>query len=688
MDDEEEENNPLDNSKSTKSHVFDLEEQQRLRRLNLEKKLKNKSLLHFAGLGESDDEDGRAGRSSNGNNSSGSTAVYATKEEEEEAKKKQKEEEEAAKNSIDKVFSHRKNKLKKLQFENEAERIRYCGYNQGLYVRMRLEHVPPNLIRNLVLKAYLPFVLCYDAYPNTNPVLPPLLTNTNVDSYGREPSNPMHREEEGGGGGGWNESLVSSTVRQFVDTYKQYFKRQQVGGSSSSAFSSSLMSSSMHEGAEGGDEDTNTANLHKILTQYTNFGFIRARIKRHRWQRKIFKSYDPLIISIGWKKYQVVPIFCMHDEQIDRNRYLKYCPEHMHFDMIFFGPKVNPNEKMLCIQNINSNDFRVSMTGAVKEIQYAPIKVVKKLKLVGYPHTISSKTAFIRDMFNSEYEVNRFIGAKIRTVSGVRGIIKKPEKLPSSALQSSSHTNGHHHHHHHHRGHHHHHGHKRHTKNKMDAKQASSFPGLFRATFEDKILKSDIVFLRSWIICKYVVFFSFVQNLLHLPPPSTWQDRSMQDKHTQLQAITNFTQAWDGHIRTISQLRRDFQMAIPHQPDSEYKDIRRRDKRFNPLHVSKRLEESLPYKTKPKNMHKGDQKPMLLKSSVRFEDKEEKKKRSTLGMLQAVKKSRVATRKQYNSERRKKRRKEIRKEARKFQARNKFDKKRRMAIEQSKKGKR
>ena len=53
---------------------------------------------------------------------------------------------------------------------------------------------------------------------------------------------------------------------------------------------------------------------------------------------------------------------------------------------------------------------------------------MKKIKLIGEPYKIMKNTAFIRGMFNSSIEVSNYIGAQIRTVSGIRGQIKKSLK--------------------------------------------------------------------------------------------------------------------------------------------------------------------------------------------------------------------------------------------------------------------
>ena len=174
-----------------------------------------------------------------------------------------------------------------------------------------------------------------------------------------------------------------------------------------------------------------------LLHTETAFGFITSRFKKHRWAKKILKTNDPLIFSVGWRRYQSLPLFSIFAEAT-RNRMLKYTPEHMHCWATFYGPIVAPNTGFLCIKSVSDKirSFRIAATGVVLDNDKTT-EVVKKLKLTGTPMKVFKNTAFVKDMFNSPLEVARMEGAALRTVSGIRGQVKKALPKPEGAFRAT-----------------------------------------------------------------------------------------------------------------------------------------------------------------------------------------------------------------------------------------------------------
>jgi ribosome biogenesis protein BMS1 len=309
------------------------------------------------------------------------------------------------------------------------------------------------------------------------------------------------------------------------------------------------------------------------------FGFVQARIKKHRWHKKILKTNDPLIFSLGWRRFQTTPVYSISDSRT-RNRMLKYTPEHMHCFGTFYGPLVAPNTGFCCVQSLSNKTagFRVAATGVVLSVDENP-EIVKKLKLTGHPYKIFRNTTFIKDMFTTALEIAKFEGASIRTVSGIRGQIKRALSKPD---------------------------------------------GHFRATFEDKILMSDIVFLRAWYPIKPHRFYNPVTNLLGGVEAE------------------NGDGTWKG-MRLTGEVRAAQNIPVPQLKNSAYRPIERPTRHFNPLRVPRQLAADLPFKSQIAQMKGQKNKTYMQKRAVVLGG-EEKRARDLMHKIMTVRKDKLEKR--------------------------------------------
>ncbi|KAF4513555.1 hypothetical protein G6O67_000813 [Ophiocordyceps sinensis] len=180
-------------------------------------------------------------------------------------------------------------------------------------------------------------------------------------------------------------------------------------------------------------------------------------------------------------------------------------------------------------------------------------------------------------MFSSALEIAKFEGASIKTVSGVRGQIKRALSKPE---------------------------------------------GHFRATFEDKILLSDIVFLRAWYPVKPHRFYNPASNLVG------WQP-----------------------MRLTGEVRRDQGITAPQPKNSQYRKIERQTRHFNPLRVPRALAAKLPFRsqivqTKPQRRQTYMQK----RAVVVAPGSEDKKARALMQQLLTVRNDAVARRRAKKNE--------------------------------------
>ena len=276
---------------------------------------------------------------------------------------------------------------------------------------------------------------------------------------------------------------------------------------------------------------------------------------------------------MGFRRFETCPTYFVEDHNM-RQRMLKYTPEHQFCHASFRGPLCKQNEGFCayqCTTDFARINFRIAATGVVLEGDKST-KIVKKLKLIGHPYEIHKNTAFIKNMFTSSLEVSKFIGMKIQTVSGIRGHVRKVVRKPD---------------------------------------------GCFRASFEDKIKMSDIIFCKTWVDVRVSDHFRIVDNML-----------------------LSTSKQWFG-MKTVGELRHERNIKVSdivnQKKDSNYTKIERPENgpKFRKFKPPTAVTKALPYTNMPKNVREGPKiisshQKLLSDSSLRQNDAKTRKMRALI----------------------------------------------------------
>lgn len=83
-----------------------------------------------------------------------------------------------------------------------------------------------------------------------------------------------------------------------------------------------------------------------------NIGYVNVKIKKHRWHKKILKTADPIIVSLGWRRFQTIPLFSKLEDDL-KYRYLKYTPEHVNCNAHFWGPITPQGTGFLALKSVD-----------------------------------------------------------------------------------------------------------------------------------------------------------------------------------------------------------------------------------------------------------------------------------------------------------------------------------------------
>ncbi|MCL7042522.1 hypothetical protein MKW94_015780 [Papaver nudicaule] len=268
-----------------------------------------------------------------------------------------------------------------------------------------------------------------------------------------------------------------------------------------------------------------------ISIEEENAGQIKVKLERHSWHLKLLKSKDPIIVSVGWRRYQTSPIYALKTGPHGCYRFLRCAPENKSCIAMFWGPLAPLNTGVAVVQRLADNEaaFRFLAKAFVVDVNQAA-RIFKKSSRIGTPCKISKNTAYIMNMFISDLEIANFKDAKIHTQSGICGKIIEP------AGEDLIHG--------------------------LESKDGQPREGIVKCTFKHKIRKSDSIFMHVYEKVEVPRFFNTMTTSPE-SPDRIWE-ASMDTSGCQLPVNADYESyhkvcfpAWSLHHRATSKKEKE-----------------------------------------------------------------------------------------------------------------------------------
>ncbi|KAI3844795.1 hypothetical protein MKX03_024337, partial [Papaver bracteatum] len=163
-------------------------------------------------------------------------------------------------------------------------------------------------------------------------------------------------------------------------------------------------------------------------------GYLQAKLERHSWHMNSLKSNDLIVVSVGWRRYQTLPIYTR--DHGGRRRMLQYTTEDENCVATFWGPLAPSGAGVVVLPSSADNKAAFQILATAVVLDYHAVQIWKKIKRTGTPSLILKETALIKGLFTSGDEVDLFRNFKIKTEDGTRGVVLEAAKPDFSELNS------------------------------------------------------------------------------------------------------------------------------------------------------------------------------------------------------------------------------------------------------------